>query len=577
MPFPLNSFESHLPTDILQKGKDYWDNGAVSNLIENDKNFEAIVYGSEDYEVEIKVNNGSVESWFCDCPYDWGPICKHVAAVLIEIREQQHSIKYSKGIENKSDFEEKKDPFQTILDQLEAEELRAIIQYFTKKNKDLKTYLLTKYANLIQSAGKEHFLSLVTSVIQAQIDGRYGYLEYSSASRLGNKLCNLLEETEKNLPEGDEMQLVHLCEIIIKEVSKVYTNADDSSGNLSGAISSGILQLTRFTDFDADSSKEILEYIFQFALEEMNKEIFRRSDWGYDLKELAIKAARNENQIDQIISSLDQIIKPQDDGNWASNYQAESAARLKLALLAKWKGPAVAATFLKAHLHFSSFRKLEIEKAIKDKNYQHANELAKEGVKLDSEKRLPGLVKTWKDYLLKIAQESGNNHAIEALTKKMFLETREMSYFRQLRSQISDKEFKEKVEQFLKYFRSKERPSYWGIGFNTIIANIFIEEKRWEDLMKEIMKQPSLKLLDQFEEYLSSKFKETYRNIYEEKVREMMENNTGRSVYEMASEYLLKIIALGGKDQAKKMVEDWKTKYPRRKAMLEELDQFKNL
>jgi len=39
------------------------------------------------YEVSIRIQNGRVTYHDCDCPYNFGPICKHVVACLYEIRE----------------------------------------------------------------------------------------------------------------------------------------------------------------------------------------------------------------------------------------------------------------------------------------------------------------------------------------------------------------------------------------------------------------------------------------------------------------------------------------------------------
>lgn len=29
-----------------------------------------------------------VTDWYCDCPYEYGPICKHVVAVLFAVRDE---------------------------------------------------------------------------------------------------------------------------------------------------------------------------------------------------------------------------------------------------------------------------------------------------------------------------------------------------------------------------------------------------------------------------------------------------------------------------------------------------------
>jgi uncharacterized Zn finger protein len=45
-----------------------------------------VVEGTEDYMVHISVHNGTVTDFDCYCPYDAGPVCKHVVAVMYLLR-----------------------------------------------------------------------------------------------------------------------------------------------------------------------------------------------------------------------------------------------------------------------------------------------------------------------------------------------------------------------------------------------------------------------------------------------------------------------------------------------------------
>ncbi|MEO1258874.1 MAG: SWIM zinc finger family protein [Bacteroidota bacterium] len=88
MSFPLSLFETHLPADITQKGINYFAQGYVKSLNKEDNTWQAEVTGTHPYQVSIDVQNGNVLQWNCTCPYDHGPICKHVAAVLYSILEE---------------------------------------------------------------------------------------------------------------------------------------------------------------------------------------------------------------------------------------------------------------------------------------------------------------------------------------------------------------------------------------------------------------------------------------------------------------------------------------------------------
>ena len=58
-------------------------------------------------------------------------------------------------------------------------------------------------------------------------------------------------------------------------------------------------------------------------------------------------------------------------------------------------------------------------------------------------------------------------------------------------------------------------------------------------------------------------------------VRQHMDTNTGRGIYQECCQYIDKIVRLSGVDNAKMIVQDWREKYPRRRAMIEELARYK--
>jgi uncharacterized Zn finger protein len=81
-----NTFTKEIHALILQRGREYFRQGAVLNLTETADGWTAEVEGQEPYHVAITGHDQPVE-WFCDCPHDHGPVCKHVAAVLYAIRD----------------------------------------------------------------------------------------------------------------------------------------------------------------------------------------------------------------------------------------------------------------------------------------------------------------------------------------------------------------------------------------------------------------------------------------------------------------------------------------------------------
>ena len=85
----LKNFEEYFDNTILQRGKNYYHDGAALSIEKVSENeYTAEVDGSEIYEVTAEMDdNGNIYDINCDCPYDMGEYCKHEAAVLYALRD----------------------------------------------------------------------------------------------------------------------------------------------------------------------------------------------------------------------------------------------------------------------------------------------------------------------------------------------------------------------------------------------------------------------------------------------------------------------------------------------------------
>ena len=82
----MKNWKKYFRELILQRGFDYYQNGAITFLESTEDGYRAIVEGSEEYEVEILLFDNKIEELLCTCPYaEDGKACKHLAAVFYQI------------------------------------------------------------------------------------------------------------------------------------------------------------------------------------------------------------------------------------------------------------------------------------------------------------------------------------------------------------------------------------------------------------------------------------------------------------------------------------------------------------
>jgi uncharacterized Zn finger protein len=591
MSFQLKNFESHLPSDILTKGRDYWNEGNVDNLAQDGDTWTAEVYGTDDYTVEVGLEDGEVTDWSCDCPYDWGDTCKHVVAVLFAIREEasKKPVAKRRGRKPKSGFEQaetigftpvwsasnsKKEqpapdnPLRQIIDKLDAAELRSTMHYLAQRENEVKSYLLTKFSHLITTTSKGQYAALVKSIIDSHSGGRHGFIEYKEASRLGARLYKLLDEAKE--PMGS-LPLVYLCEEVIRQLANAYQDADDSSGSMGSAMEQAFYLLQKMAK-DDKTPADVVQQIFEYALKESTNKDYQGWDWAGNLRSIASDAVRTPADAERLMQMLDQSIKTNSTEKYR-DYAVEEAELLKMDLIRKFRSEKEAEAYLYDKIHFKRFREKALEKALKAQRYEEVRRLANEGI-AQHETKSPGWVTLWKQWLVRLAEATGDSSAQAASLEELYLDRGEMDYYRQLKKLLPKADFEKKIAQFIQHFRDRER-GFWGTAFNRKVAGILVEENRMDDLMAEIRKAPSLHLLDRYSARLSESYKAEYIALYEKCVRHEMEQSSSRDGYQKCAVYVNKILQLGGLEQARQIVLDWRAQYPRRPAMLDELKRFK--
>jgi len=199
---------------------------------------------------------------------------------------------------------------------------------------------------------------------------------------------------------------------------------------------------------------------------------------------------------------------------------------------------------LNGNLHYSSFRKMALEKAMKEKRYDDVRRLAEAGI-IQHTGKYAGLVSDWKEWLVQLSKVTGDTTSFIKINEELFFNRGEMGYYRKLKEIIPKEEFKDKIETYIQHFRKKQDKRR-GSTFNQYVASILEEENRLEDLMTEIKKAASLYRLDRYFELLGKPFKADFLALYEKLVRQYMDTHTGRGKYIECCQYIDKIVRLGG-------------------------------
>ena len=236
MTLRLSNFEQQIDPKILQRGYEYFKDGCVTDVDDlGDGDYEATVEGSETYTVSLHIEGDEVTDYECDCPYDWGPVCKHVAAVLFYL--QKDLLETEEPSQKKKRSKPKKESeaaqFKQLLTQLSADELKAFLSDVCAQDKSLRRLFIAKHISRLYPESKELYDKQVEKLIETYTD-RDGFIGYHESSQLGSAVYELVEDAKRCVEAGKKQKALYISEAIIEGMIQVIDYAHDSNGEIGG-------------------------------------------------------------------------------------------------------------------------------------------------------------------------------------------------------------------------------------------------------------------------------------------------------------------------------------------------------
>ncbi|MEH6656868.1 SWIM zinc finger family protein [Leeuwenhoekiella marinoflava] len=557
MNIPFNEFEHIIDETILKRGLSYFKNGFVSEFSEvSIGEFESNVSGTEEYTVNLKVENDVIVEYNCDCPYDMGPVCKHIAASIFYLKQDhlnlnQQNRPLTKKKKRKTVFQELKD----VLDKVSHQDLKKFIQEQSNIDKQFRNLFLSNFAHLNESQSKEFYQKQIKSVVNSATD-RHGFIGWHEMKYLEQGIYPIVAIAEKQLESNNYLSVIYICTALMEEMIEAIQFSDDSNGSIGGILDSSYEML--FDIATKDISDDIKTELFNYCITAFKQRLFDGWDWHIGILNIAYKLTDNEAEADIILKCLDTVNE---------EYEKKRAQLFKLDIISKYKDGKEVQRFIDKHITNSSIRNSEIEKAVNNKDFEKAIRLCKDGVEYDKKDK-PGLVKNWYNWLLKIAQAQNNKTKIIEYSRFLFIDNfyPEQDYYQLLKQEIEPNKWKDFLEDIIKEITPKG-----GWKYNGLVREIYINEKWWDRLFLLLKENTSLENIESNENYLSKDYSQELIELYSERLIKYVDRFIGRNHYQTACRYLRRMKKLGGNEKANELIEYFKKTYPKRKALLDEL------
>jgi len=558
----LADFSEHIPKNILNRGREYEENGQVTVLSEKSNTthtlYRAVVKGTKRYTVQVQVDKstGEIEFYDCTCPFD-GEVCKHVAAVLFAVMESS-----DEDIED-APLRQKKNTTEQLLGGLSEAELKQYLRSLMEENREVKKHFTATFI-MKAASDKNDYKAILTQSVKG-LRGAASFTNPDSVYKAMVPVHRLLEHAEKSLHDGSHEQVLQIAQAVLEKLVPSLQYIDDSNGWMGDCIREAVHLLYLLADVTED--KSLRKKMFQWFLKSAPGKQFLDWDCAWDFAILAAITA-SPSMEEQIVAMTTAMMELIEDGtSWSKDFNAGRAAEVMLTFYENHKSEKDVEAFIEQNLDLSNIREMAVTQFTKRKNFKRAIELCREGIAISTRKKFPGEVNKWYEMLLEIFRQQDNKSGIIECAEFLFRNSHlELTYYNMLKKELGDEQWKARQSDFLKLYQQRHK---WYE-----LAVIYAEEERKQDLMNTLRMSRHVPLIKEFQNHLMPAFKKELHQLYFEIVSGILEQYADRSHYREAANIIKNMKANFNVADIQLFVIEIRERYKHRRALL---DEFKSI
>jgi hypothetical protein len=445
--------------------------------------------------------------------------------------------------------------FEEILARLDKNELSGWIRTWAEQDEKFRNYFIARFNENKEKIEIERYARILEKEI-SKAEGRNGFIDYYYAGDAADEASRLLYNADHSFKIIDPAEIISICFAVIKTVAPALNNSDDSDGQIGGALEQAMELIAR-TSSEKDLSDSVKKELFELCLKYHNTEGMDINDWDLDLLDIAGGLVAGQQEKQRLFLLLDKKDKA---ASW--HHTNELTAGIRKTVIERLEGSAAAASYLESMLHLPGIRKQFVEKYIREKDFSKAKELCEKGIILD--KKWPGIVDDWNEFLLIIARKEKNIPEILRLATLLFLRKfNSKEFYPILKKYTPSDKWNQMVEFLIRELNKEQADEY--------ITWIYIQEGLFEKLLSFTQANPHPFNIEKFEQYLAPKYPEEIKDLYEKAILRYATHASNRKAYSECCRLLRKMTKLGDKHRVDLLIKDLSTTYKSRPAFLDEL------
>lgn len=546
---------------ILDRGLEYYQNGLVEDYETDCDYVQATVQGNDEYDVHIDFVNGNIHDMECDCPYAAkGNYCKHMAAVLFCMEGKTEGV-VSKNQDKKYNNVLPSAIVEGSIGKLVEAADETVIKKFLVEILENDEKLYSRFKSIIccdiSPEDVKRYKKQINEIFR-KYAGRQDFIDYYNADSFVSELEDFLNNDIAGMLNNEQYrEAFELTNYIFVKTGN--QDMDDSDGG------TGVL---------ADMCREIWQEILEHCDLKLKKEMFRWFMKHLDgsvidymeeyIEEFLFVNFKEKEFLDDKIKFTEDKIRQhkQESDGWSRDYHAGNWAVRHIELLKEKKMPQDKIwKYCQDNMDLRAVRKYYVDECIDKKDFETAIQVLKEGK--EKEKSLAGVVA---DYSLRLKELYRQTGKTEEFIEELWLlllkyKVGDVTVFQELKGLYTQEEWEDKRELIF-----NKLPAYAAVD------KLYKEEKLYDRLLKVVLDSPGLYKLTEYEKCLKKLYPEELLNQYEMVVKNMAVHTSDRKRYREMVVILKRMKSYsGGKKRVDEIVENWKSVYKNRSAMMDEL------
>ena len=556
---------STVPDTILRRGEDYYESESIFSLVRGtDGVYTGKVDGSsgETYKVKVQTDNtGEVSDYSCNCPYDYGDVCKHIVAVLLAIEASNFregndaAVKIPKPSAPKAGLPE-------LLAALPHEQLLSIILTQTEEDEMFKSRLTLE----LSPPDIKSDLSIVKDKVRRSIrsNTHRGFVDYHGCDAICDELSDCLDFAEERLHKGQKLTSFEVILYILLTGADLASSADSSSGSLSFVMDESFEKLEAVCREVAESAKDAdrkacYEKLCKAALK---KVLEGWDEWSYDLLRIAVLLVTEKNK-GLIDNALNDLRSRQKDERF-SDYAQTQEDLVRLKVIQALEGDKAARAFINKRLELDQFRELAVDDDLNNGDYENAEKLCLEKTE-QLDRRPYGRPSDWWYRLYAIYEKTNDRPKLISTAKSLLLQG-DLQYYKKMKAFLHEDGTWKEAYPLLRSELKTALPGY-------LYAQILDMEDEDALLLEEVKKGGSA--IFQYGKKLARHYPQVIYELYRGEIIKAAKESSNRSEYGKLCGLIRELHQAGGNDEALALADQFILDYKRRPAMLDELAKLK--